>query len=157
MDPLFSRLCVHPPVFLTRNCGRCISSSEPHVVYAGVFLAACAIYPSFPGIISWLSNNLAGSYKRSAGMAIHIGVGNFAGAMASNFYREQDGPRFILGHALEIGFISAGIVAAFVLVLGYTVSNKKRERALRQNGELDLTDEQLAEQGDKAVTYRYML
>lgn len=52
---------------------------KPGVVYAGVFLIACAIYPSFPGNISWLSNNLAGSYKRSAGMAIQIGVGNLGG------------------------------------------------------------------------------
>jgi hypothetical protein len=58
---------------------RCISTSKPGVVYAGVFIAACALYPAFPGNITWLSNNLAGSYKRSAGMAIQIGVGNLAG------------------------------------------------------------------------------
>lgn len=57
----------------------CISSSNPHVVYGGVFIAACAIYPAFPGNIAWLSNNLAGSYKRSAGMAIQIGIGNLGG------------------------------------------------------------------------------
>lgn len=58
---------------------RCISSTNPHVVYGGVFIAACAIYPAFPGLIAWLSNNLAGSYKRSAGMALQIGVGNLGG------------------------------------------------------------------------------
>lgn len=52
---------------------------HPKVVYGGVFVAACAIYPAFPGVISWLANNLAGSYKRSAGMAIQIGVGNLGG------------------------------------------------------------------------------
>lgn len=56
---------------------------KPGVVYAGVFLIACAIYPSFPGNIAWLSNNLAGSYKRSAGMAIQIGVGNLGGVSFS--------------------------------------------------------------------------
>lgn len=58
---------------------RCISSSNPKVVYGGVFITACSIYPAFPGIISWLANNLAGSYKRSAGMAIQIGIGNLGG------------------------------------------------------------------------------
>ncbi|KAM0282014.1 hypothetical protein ACHAQH_003220 [Verticillium albo-atrum] len=57
----------------------CLASSNPHVVYAGVFIAACAIYPAFPGVITWLANNLAGSYKRGAGMAIQIGVGNLGG------------------------------------------------------------------------------
>lgn len=64
---------------LTDSLLRCISSSNPKVVYGGVFIAACSIYPAFPGVISWLSNNLAGSYKRSAGMAVQIGVGNLGG------------------------------------------------------------------------------
>lgn len=48
----------------------------PSVVYAGVFIAACGVYPAFPGNIAWISNNLAGSYKRAAGMAFQIGLGN---------------------------------------------------------------------------------
>lgn len=46
----------------------------PGVVYAGVFIAVAGIYPAFPGNVTWISSNLAGSYKRAAGMAIHIGV-----------------------------------------------------------------------------------
>lgn len=30
-------------------------------------------------------------------MALHIGIGNFAGAIAANIYRGQDSPRFLLG------------------------------------------------------------
>lgn len=52
---------------------------NPRVVYGGVFVAACAIYPAFPGVIAWLSNNLSGSLKRSVGMALQIGVGNLGG------------------------------------------------------------------------------
>ncbi len=52
---------------------------HPRVVYGGVFIAACAIYPAFPGVITWLSNNLSGSLKRSVGMALQIGVGNLGG------------------------------------------------------------------------------
>ena len=44
-----------------------------------------------------LGNNLAGQYKRGVGMALQIGIGNFAGAIASNVYRSQDSPRFIIG------------------------------------------------------------
>lgn len=79
----------------------------PGVVYFGVFLAVVGksithpshpslqttlclqhkkssltkpgIYPAFPGNVTWLSVNLAGDYKRAAGMAIHIGVGNLSG------------------------------------------------------------------------------
>ena len=70
------------------SCNRSISvdpTKSPRVVYGGIFIAACAIYPAFPGIVTWLSNNLAGSYKRSAGMALQIGIGNLGGVGASSY------------------------------------------------------------------------
>jgi len=57
----------------------CRVSSKPGVIYAGVFIAACAIYPTQPTNVSWLSNNMAGSYKRAVGMGLQISVGNLAG------------------------------------------------------------------------------
>ncbi|KAI8162580.1 putative transporter [Colletotrichum sp. SAR 10_70] len=134
----------------------CISSSNPKVVYGGVFVAACAIYPAFPGVISWLSNNLSGSYKRSAGMALQIGVGNLGGAMASNFYRQKDAPRYILGHGLELGFISVGIIAALILIFSYIGINKKRDRQMAAGEDSRYTAEELSAQGDRAITFRYM-
>ncbi|KAL7894925.1 major facilitator superfamily domain-containing protein [Trichoderma sp. SZMC 28014] len=136
--------------------GMCIGSSNPKVVYGGIFLVACAIYPSFPGNITWLCNNLSGSYKRSAGMAIQIGVGNLGGAMASNFYRQVDSPRYILGHGLELGFISMGIVASVILIVSYHTINKKRETKLANGEAANYTPQELSEMGDKAVTFRYM-
>ncbi|KAI2640358.1 MFS general substrate transporter [Hypomontagnella submonticulosa] len=135
----------------------CISSTNPRVVYGGVFVVACAIYPAFPGVVTWLSNNLAGSYKRSAGMAIQIGVGNLGGAMASNFYRQRDSPQYILGHGLELGFISAGIIAAIILVISYAAINKKRDRIIQEGGEVQFTAQELSSKGDRAVTFRYMI
>jgi hypothetical protein len=52
--------------------------SFPGVVYTGVFIATCGTYPAFPGIIAWISNNLAGGYKRAAGMAFAVGIGNLS-------------------------------------------------------------------------------
>ncbi|KAF2647945.1 MFS general substrate transporter [Lophiostoma macrostomum CBS 122681] len=138
----------------------CLASTTPGVIYAGVFLATCALYPAFPGNITWLSNNLAGSTKRAAGQAIQIAMGNLAGAMASNFYRSQDAPRYVLGHALELAFIVAGIVAVGVLVVGYRRVNGKRERELereREDGGMGWTVEEMSAKGDRAVTFRYFL
>lgn len=77
--------------------------------------------------------------------------------MASNFYRQKDGPRYILGHALELGFISAGIIAALILVFGYIKINRRREAKVTQGEMNQYTAEQLSGQGDKALTWRYML
>ncbi|PSN59975.1 MFS general substrate transporter [Corynespora cassiicola Philippines] len=135
----------------------CISSGTPGVVYAGVFIAACALYPAFPGNITWLSNNLAGSTKRATGQAIQIAMGNLSGAMASNFYRSTDAPRYILGHALELGFIVAGIVALLVLVFNYRRINAKRERQMAEGAHNGYTPEEMSALGDRAMTFRYFL
>ncbi|KAK4109231.1 MFS general substrate transporter [Canariomyces notabilis] len=134
----------------------CISSTNPRVVYGGVFVAACAIYPAFPGVIAWLSNNLAGSLKRSAGMALQIGVGNLGGAMASNFYRARDAPHYKLGHGLELGFIGAGLIASFILLAGYSAANKKREKRMNEGAIDSYTSAELSAKGDKAITFRYV-
>ena len=87
-------------VFQLVGFSMCIATSSAAVTYAGIFIAACAIYQCQPSNITWMSNNLAGSYKRAVGMGLQISVGNLAGAMASNFYRAADAPRYKLGHAL---------------------------------------------------------
>ncbi|KKZ61720.1 hypothetical protein EMCG_03749 [[Emmonsia] crescens] len=126
----------------------------PGVVYFGTFVVVSGIYPALPGIVTWLSNNLAGDYKRASGMAIQIGIGNFAGAMASNFYRTQDGPKYYLGHGLELGFAVFGLLAIIVLRLSYQRINKKREV---QVVESNYTPDELSKMGDRAPTFKYML
>ncbi|KFY69064.1 hypothetical protein V498_10525 [Pseudogymnoascus sp. VKM F-4517 (FW-2822)] len=130
----------------------------PGVVYAGVFIATCGIYPAVPGNITWIANNLAGSYKRAAGMGFQIGIGNLSGAMASNFYRKRDKPQFILGHALNIGIVSLGIAAVMTLRWNYGRINAKRERDASdgRNG-ADIGDYEIAKMGDRAPTFRYTL
>ncbi|EXL65683.1 hypothetical protein FOPG_18098 [Fusarium oxysporum f. sp. conglutinans race 2 54008] len=135
---------------------KCISSGTPKVVYGGVFIATCAIYPAFPDVISWLASNLSGSYKRSFGMAIQIGIGNLGGAMASNFYRTKDGHRYKLGHALELGFISAGIVAALILIVGHDPIYKGRSRKVAAGEHNQYSGEELSAKGDETLTWRYM-
>lgn len=76
--------------------------------------------------------------------------------MASNFYRQKDKPRYILGHALEIGFIGAGLIAALTLVVSYKKINSSRERKMASGSTGNVSAEELSAQGDKAVTYRYM-
>ncbi|KAK4545838.1 hypothetical protein LTR36_002402 [Oleoguttula mirabilis] len=144
-------------VFQLIGFSMCLSSSNAGVTYAGIFIAACAIYPCQPSNITWMSNNLAGSYKRAVGMGIQISVGNLAGAMASNFYRAADKPRYKLGHALEIGFITAGLIAASILIVSYRTVNAKRERAMANAEHNGYTPAELSDLGDKAITFRYTL
>jgi len=127
----------------------------------------CCMVPQFPFTTHRLicscrlGNNLAGQYKRGVGMALHIGIGNFSGAIAANIYRSRDSPRFILGHALELMFVGLGFICVPIAILAYTRINAKRDEIQRQrleSGEKDrYTPQQLREMGDRAPDFRYTL
>ncbi len=73
--------------------------------------------------------------------------------MASNFYRDQDGPNYYLGHSLELGFCVAGIIAVVTLRMGYDRVNKRRDA----KGTGEMTQEELSDLGDKSPSFRYVL
>jgi hypothetical protein len=75
--------------------------------------------------------------------------------MASNFYRAQDEPKYLLGHGLEIMFCVIGLIAVVTLRLSYERINKKRDAMGVSTDEM--TDAQLSDLGDKAPTFRYQL
>ena len=103
--------------------------------------------------MAWISNNVAGNYKRATALAIHVGWGNMGGAMSSNFYRIQDSPQFFLGHGLSLGFLAMAMIAVITLRIGYQRANKKRENQSLEG----YTDLELSRMGDKAPNFRYGL
>jgi MFS family permease len=133
-----------------------ISAAPPGAKYFGTFLVVAGSYASFPGVVAWLGSNLSGQYKRGVGMALQIGIGNFSGAIASNIYRAQDAPRYILGHGLELMFVGLGFIAVPALVITYTRINKHRE-ASEKSSTRKYTAQELRELGDRAPEFRYML
>ena len=126
-----------------------------------------------------LSNNLAGQYKRGIGMALQIGIGNFGGAIASNIYRSQDSPRFILGRtslalhlayrriqvlmltsdALEFMFVGIGLLCVPIAVAAYIDINNRRDKKMQEaleRGE-KLSPEEARRLGDRSPDFRYVL
>ncbi|KZP00222.1 MFS general substrate transporter [Calocera viscosa TUFC12733] len=139
-----------------------ISNASSGAKYFGTFLCVAGSYAPFPGVVAWLGNNLSGQYKRGAGMALHIGIGNFAGAIASNIFRTQDAPRYILGHGLELMFVGIGLVTTPLVVGIYWNINRRREEMMR---EIDaaggmgarFSEHEIREMGDKSPDFRYTL
>jgi hypothetical protein len=127
---------------------------HPKVIYAGIFLAGTGTVSLFPGVISWTSNNYANSKKRAIGMAFQIGMGNFCGAAASNFYKPG---KFIIGHSIELGFASFGFLNCMILLLSYRHSNKKDLKKLKSGMFDKYTDLELFQMGDKSPFYKYRL
>ncbi|KIJ13999.1 hypothetical protein PAXINDRAFT_169967 [Paxillus involutus ATCC 200175] len=132
-----------------------ISDASSGVKYFGLYL--CILGSSGgSGAISWLANNLGGKYKRATGMAVQITVANMGGAAASNIYRSQDAPRYLLGHGLEIMFIGMGLIAVPIIVFIYKRINSRRdhEELVRREKGQDVDD---VGRGDRALSFRYTL
>ncbi|PKS06119.1 hypothetical protein jhhlp_007435 [Lomentospora prolificans] len=132
------------------------------VTYAGCFLACCGFFPAFPGVISWLANNLAGPYKRAIGMSLQISLGNTGGLVGSNIYLAREKPHYRLGYGISIGFMGFGIIAAIIMFFALSAINKKRERYVAENGGSDGVvdkhgDVALTEMGDKSPLFKYTL
>ncbi|KAF9220039.1 MFS general substrate transporter [Gyrodon lividus] len=148
-------------VFLLIGYSINISKAPAGVKYFGTFFVVTGSYAAFPGVVAWLGNNLSGQYKRAVGMAFHIGIGNFSGAIAANIYRSQDSPRFILGHGLELMFVGIGLITVPILVLLYKRVNASRDEAerlrLARGEKLQLSAQALRELGDRAPDFRYTL
>jgi len=137
-----------------------IATDAPKVQYAGVFFAACGIYPNVPMGVAWNGNNIGGSTKRAVGIAMHVGFGNLGGAIAGFCYRSKDGPRYFQGHGLLLGTITMSLVLSIFMTLYLGRENARRDALMaEQNMTLDdYTDEMKdaeREMGDDATFYRY--
>lgn len=144
--------------FCMMALGFIISAATPKAAYAGIFIAACGVYPAFPGMITWCTNNLASSKKRSIAMAVHIGFGSFGGAMGANFYRAQDAPRYILGHCVNLGFVVLGGIAAIILYISYVHENNKREGwCQKQRAELEQKITEAKEGEEEGLRHRFLV
>ncbi|KAK7679927.1 hypothetical protein QCA50_017087 [Cerrena zonata] len=132
-------------------------STNPKSTYAALFITAFGIYPSFPIVVAWLSNNVAGTYKRAVAMGLEIGIGNLCGIFSSNIYRTQDSPRFFLGHGIEIMFVALGLMALVLTFFIYSGSNAKKKKRLQAGYYDDYSDDDILQMGDKSPYFLYRL
>jgi hypothetical protein len=85
--------------------GLLCGSGKASIQYTGTVLAAIGIYPQIPLGMAWNSGNIGGSLKRGTGIAMQVMGGNCGGIIASYVYITRDGPRYITGHSILIGFV----------------------------------------------------
>lgn len=118
-----------------------ISSSPSGVKYFGTFLCVIGSYTGVPCSIGWLANNINGRYKRAVGLALQGCIGKFGGIIASNIFLTRDQPRYIPGHAIEIGISGAGMLVT--VVTAYTfhrLNSVADERGEKDNKVASATD-----------------
>jgi len=135
-----------------------ISTSNPNVQYAGVYIGALGIYPCIANTITWTANNTEGVYARGVALGFVIGWGNLNGIVSSNIYRGSDAPRFIPGHAVcivyEALFLFGG---SLVQHIGLRMENKKKREGKYDYLVEGKTEDEIALLGDKRPDFMYTL
>lgn len=155
-----------------------ITSRNAALSYFAIYLAASGIYPVIANSSTWFANNVEGSYKRGVTLAMAFGFGNLQGAVSSNVYRARDAPRYILGHAVQLGYIAISFFATLLYLVVLKKENQKRARGERDeiilselkgsdlqdlterqklNGVFETVDEARRVKGDSWSGFRYHL
>ncbi|OCH91971.1 MFS general substrate transporter [Obba rivulosa] len=104
---------------------------------------------------TWLSSNVAGSNKRAAATGIVFSVGNIGGAVSGQIYRAEWAPRYVQGHAINLGCYVLALVAGSALWYSYKRDNAQRDREHGVKKHADLIGEDLGDLGDRHPSFRY--
>ncbi|KAF1814395.1 MFS nicotinic acid transporter-like protein Tna1 [Eremomyces bilateralis CBS 781.70] len=135
-----------------------LGSDNAGVKYTGTYLAALGIYPTISNTITWASNNVEGVFKRGIVLGMVIGWGNLNGIVASNIYKAQDGPRFIVGHSVVLAYIVVFLFGGSVVTaVSLTTENKKRRNGQRDHWVEGKSPDEVEQRGDKRPDFIYVV
>ncbi|RDW65576.1 hypothetical protein BP5796_10268 [Coleophoma crateriformis] len=124
------------------------------VRYAAIFFITAGNFITQPLVVVWLTNNLAGHYKRSFGAAIQIGIGNFGGIIGSNIFLPSESPYYKTGYSTGIALLLVGGILSTIQFLGMKYENMKRDNGGRDY-RFSLPEEQLENLGDDHPHFRF--
>ncbi|GME39302.1 putative permease of the major facilitator superfamily [Neofusicoccum parvum] len=96
--------------------------------YAGIWLAACGVFPALSINITWLLNNQGGDSKRGAGLAVLAVFGQCSSFLSSSVFPEEDGPFYTKGCAIGCAFTGLVVVLALGLHWALERENARRDR-----------------------------
>lgn len=137
--------------------GLLLANISTKVSYFALFLGSCGIYPALPILVAWGSNNFGGSLKKSVGTGILICSGNSGGVASSFLFPSRDGPRFIKGHSVCVGF-SILLASTGVIWWVYATAANAKKRARNEARGRPWTDEEkreLQDEGDHVDWFFY--
>ncbi|BEJ15846.1 hypothetical protein CspHIS471_0504510 [Cutaneotrichosporon sp. HIS471] len=129
------------------------------VDYFALFLASSGIYPLIPVITAWGSNNAGGSLKKGVATAIIVSLGNCGGIVSSFIYPKEHGPRYIVGHAVCLGYCVLTMITAGIMWWYGVWANKKKVERNEARGRPWTAEEKkaLEDEGDNVDWFFYTI
>ncbi|CAF1075727.1 unnamed protein product [Adineta ricciae] len=104
-----------------------ICVENTNVKYFAIFLTMGGNSPCVATCITFISGNISPQTKRATALAFMLSVGNSGGIISGQIYRSEDAPRFILGHAVNLGFCTMGFIATCILFISLRYENRRRD------------------------------
>ncbi|PIL32516.1 MFS general substrate transporter [Ganoderma sinense ZZ0214-1] len=110
---------------------------------------------------TWLGSNVTSATKRAAALGVVFSLGNIGGTVSGQIYRAEWAPRYVQGHAINIGCYAIALVAGGALWWSYKTDNERRDGAanetVKKTKQHDLLGEDLGDLGDRHPSFRYYL
>ncbi|KIW37713.1 uncharacterized protein PV06_10344 [Exophiala oligosperma] len=104
-----------------------ISDVSSGVKYFAIFLTVAGVSPNIALAISWVGANFGPIYVRATVMGFFFTIGNSAGLISSNIYPTTESPRFIKGHAINLGFAGLTFILTSLIMFINWRHNKARD------------------------------
>lgn len=114
-------------VFVIIGYGILISGASAGVKYLGIFFTVAGVSPNIVLAISYVGANFGPLYVRATVMGFFFTIGNAAGLISSNIYPTKESPRFIKGHAINLGFAGLTFVLTSIIMFINWRANKSRD------------------------------
>lgn len=118
------------------------------VKYFACFVCTIAVYNGTGLNLAWLNVNVAPQYRRATAIGIQLTIGNTAGAVAGQLYRESP---FYLGNGFSLGAIFVAEVLIIIHYFYLVRCNKEKEQILAGEKE----DTRASRTGDRDVHFVY--
>ena len=122
--------------------------------YFALYAITTGGYMAQPITMGWLSNNVAGHYKRAVSSAMQIGIGNLGGIVASNVYLTNQAPTYPAGYGTSLGCLWLCGLAATVMLVGLMFENKARN-AGKRDWRYNIPAEERDNMGDDHPSFRF--
>ncbi|EON66979.1 hypothetical protein W97_06095 [Coniosporium apollinis CBS 100218] len=134
-----------------------MSDTPSGVHYLGCFLVALGLYVCVGLPLAWLPNNNPRYGKRTTATGLQLTIGNCSGIMSSFLYPSREGPRYLRGHAVTLAMVAWAVVVYGFMWWYLARENKKRARGDYDDKIAGMSDDEIAELGDRSPKYEYTI
>lgn len=127
-----------------------------NVKFMALFFGAAGTAMTAPNILVWVSNNMAGHYKRAFGSAIQLTIGNMSGFIGGNVFLASEAPTYPTAFGTTVGLLMSSGLASTVFYLGLRAENRKRDSGGRDQ-RLQLPKDMVENLGDDHPEFRFTM